>query len=163
MYRRLEFFNQAVSVAHSSVWWIVCRRAPSNIRHCKTVVKLLTGEDCLNSNRGRFVHGAPTGLCFLCEAYEQETVTHLLTKCNAVRETRELLWRSIEESAPTEWLNIVSHMTHNEQTVFLLSGFGPYVTEWQPLYEAVAQFISGLYKKRCSLLDLDSMQSDTKV
>ncbi len=152
LYGRLNLFNLVVRVARPLVWWTVCRTNPTCTRHCKTVVKLLTGESCLNSHRGRFVNGARSRLCTICEEYEEETVPHLISQCSTLAPIRQTLWLHVTAVAPRGWLQSFELMNIPERSRFLCSGFGPYVREWQSLYEAVARFLSMQYKSRCNLI-----------
>lgn len=157
MYQRLYMFNLAIRVAGPLVWWSVCRRNPSCTRHCKTVVRLLTGESCLNSHRGRFVNGSRSRLCTICEEYEEETVPHLISQCSTLATIRQTLWRNVVAVAPRGWLSSLEQMNIPEKSRFLCSGFGSYVSEWQLLYEAVARFISVQYTTRCLMrVELDN-------
>ncbi len=154
MYPRLSFFNMAVPGVGCIVWWSVCKAAPSYTRHCKNVVRLITGECVLNSYRGRYIGGAQSGACSLCDAHENETVCHMVTTCPALNATRQTLWEHVESVSPRGMLDSISEMTLQQKTVFLTSGFnGQYVKEWQTSYQTVAYFLSTLYITRCDMVN----------
>lgn len=152
LYPRLRFFNTAVTRVGCSVWWSVCRATPSCTKHCKNVVRLLTGECTLNSCRGRHMGGTRSSACSLCHTREEETVCHLVTTCPALDQIRQTSWQIVERVAPRAMLTSIAHMTLQQRTVFLMNGFdSEYVSEWQDLYESVAFFLSTLYSTRCSM------------
>ena len=119
------------------------------LRPCQTVVKLITGENALNSCRGAYVNG--TRLCTLCHT-EVETVVHLIVNCEALTQKRISVWNNTASKLPAGMLASLGQMGPNEKTEFLCTAFrSPYIADWQTLYEAVASFIHGLYHERVAL------------
>lgn len=153
MYQRLDFFNQVITTVDPVVWWTVCKNTPESMRHCVNVVRLITGENCLNMYRGKYMYGPRTSVCGLCDMFVDETVEHLLTTCSALTSVRDSMWEEVKTLAPHGMLISLDEMSLHDRTLFLCSGFRcPYVRVWQPLYQAVARFISALYRTRCELM-----------
>lgn len=153
LYPRLSFFNNIVGDAEPAVWWIVCRNAPQYTRHCVNVIRLINGENKLNSNRGRHTLEVRTSTSCLCSMFADETVEHLLNHCPALQTTRERLWQRFTSVAPTGLLESLAIMSEREKTLFLCSAFNSqYVREWQRIYQAAAVFISIMYETRCKLM-----------
>ena len=63
------------------------------------------------------------------------------------------MWQKVTDVAPRGMLDSLGTMNPREKTIFLCGGFRcPYVRDWQPLYLAVARYISALYVTRCRLV-----------
>ncbi len=150
MYPRLRFFNVLVKGISICVWWTVCKQNSRHTRQCQTVVQLITGENSLNSYRGRYPNR--THVCVLCDSGETETVDHLVSVCGGLSLSRARLWDIAAQHLPHGMLGCLAAMGPRQKTNFLCSAFNsPYIPEWQESYEAVASFLSGLYRERQSL------------
>ena len=85
--------NQVVTSVAPIVWWIVCRNSPQHRKQCVTVVRVITGENLLNTYRGKYtVNVGRTGACQLCDSYVEESVEHLLYTCPALDAVRDVMW-----------------------------------------------------------------------
>lgn len=158
LYKSLDLLRECSSdTGKVALWWRVSRANPRVARQCRLTVKLLCGDLSLNSMRGQFIN--QTTRCMLCGTYEEETAIHTLFVCSELADVRKASWTLFSDQAPQALVNEVSQVSFKQRLVFLLSGFrSPYIREWQPIYEVVAQYIFAVCQKRLTMIK--SLQCD---
>jgi hypothetical protein len=88
MYKKLSIYRLVVMDLKESIWWKVAKEAPETLRACKFMIKLITGENGLEVNTGRFSNEQrEERLCKLCKT-DVETEAHFLLSCTELNLAR---------------------------------------------------------------------------
>ena len=134
MYRKLVLFRQC-TFRHVWPWWVFLQHNPAFHAHCKTLLRLMTGEHGLGSNTGLW-HGCNiSSICVLCDAYRTEDVTHALVQCEWSSDAMVGVWSDIRRVAPQGLVHEMENLGPDDLISFWLSGFKcTYIPEWVELY-----------------------------
>jgi len=148
LFSMLSLFRECISSIDMWKWWYVAAICPSVVNKCKVLVKLMFRETCLKSSTYRF-KGNNISLCQMCSEFEEETVTHVLMSCTYYNDIRTAFWDKICKVAPQCLVHEIESMTPYKQVVFFISCFNSgIVQEWLPVYMAILDFVSLIYKRR---------------
>ena len=134
-----------------SSWWVFVHKNPIYMWKCVDILRLTLGVHKLNTVLFRYKNNTTDSpLCQLCELYECETVPHLLLRCLKFEDIRNVLWANVVSKCPSKSLLELLLLKNDEVvTQLLLTGFNnAYVPEWTEFFEAIAMFVSNIYKER---------------
>ena len=78
-------------------WWLVAKAYPAILADCKFMVKLMTGEEPLAWNRGRYIKPVTiqNRVCKVCSGGAFETTKHFIFECVELDAERQKLFEAI--------------------------------------------------------------------
>ena len=143
-YRQLDIYKESVNRIELHAWWSLLKLRPHLGKSVSSLMAVLLG-------------GQPSGLqcnfsksgCRICNSVLTDDCKHILLHCPGMTETRERNIELIRYNMPPAMLISYDKMNEYEQLVFLLSGLNSRSTsEWPDLYEAIAQWLYEIYRRR---------------
>ena len=99
LFPRSKLFSSIIPDIRICVWWQIAQKHILLAKHCVTIVKLITRENCLRSNTCRYDVGTDHAdmQCTLCGA-PCETECHFLWECCLLSDYRRGIIRAIDLS-----------------------------------------------------------------
>jgi hypothetical protein len=147
MYKKIMLFSQCISNINMWSWWHFSHNTPEFANKIRVMCCLLVSQTCLNSVVHHYRKSSPN--CHLCTEHVNESVDHLLFDCKHFTNIRKQLWHDACVVLPPAMVYGFDKMSSVEKTVFMLSGMNcDYISEWNDIYIAIANFIYGMYIER---------------
>ena len=147
MYVSLRLYSDTILDIAMWPWWQFCRLAPSYVRKCQVLLRILVTNRVVNTHALDNDSGY-TSSCGLCGRYGSTSAPHVLFECHTqdLTRIREQFWSDLRVVCPH---NLVVHMRSldgNALAAFVLSGFmGTFVPEWIDAYCVVCDFIYNVH------------------
>ena len=147
MYKSLGNYTNSIQQVAMWFWWKYTKIRPEQTFKCKTIMRMVTGETCFNSNVYRFGSSRGSTICQLCDKYVSESVHHVICECTFHQDTRERYWSVVEQVSP---INLANAMKSGDTIQLMFSGFNQskITTEWIEMYDAVIEFLYNMYECR---------------
>ena len=74
-----------------------------------------------------------------------DTIPHMLFVCPGMAVKRDTGWAKVLQHAPEAMISNLHEMMIDQNTQFILSGLGSFVTEWCLLFEYLCMFVVDIY------------------
>jgi hypothetical protein len=98
MYERLKYMRNIPISVHP--WWAVSKMFPRSLKACSLMIKLLTGEEplCYNTGRYEYPRAIKNQQCKVCKSGDLETVEHFLYICQSLATSRQTFVTTMNEN-----------------------------------------------------------------
>ena len=144
MYNKLTLYRNVIHDIQVLAWWSYARSHPRKLKQVQATVALLLGTQ----PRG-MQHNLNGQNCILCDDHLTDSCLHIMFGCCEMDMTRAYWLSVIRFLMPRVMQHEFQSMSVQEKLTFLLSGLNNcYVSEWDALYRAIAQFVWDKYMCR---------------
>ena len=110
MFPKLNDFNDIVAKVGPSIWWKLCKFKPELLSKCRNIVKLCIGEHEINRSKYRYNAINYSNSCLICSSYENESIEHMLFRCETLQDSRQIALSNLLNSMPQPMVNDFNRM-----------------------------------------------------
>ena len=154
MYPELRVYNDNIKKIEMHPWWKFCRANPGMTRRAGYCLAVFMGVQPLGMQRNL---EAANKMCSLCKRCATENANHVLFECTSLITCRTAEWSKVLSSMPyamAQWTLENEQQTENIIGMLLSGLGGSYVSEWNPIYKAILNFVWNLYDNRQRMYDI---------